>query len=75
MCDTCVREGYYGPTEDHECKRCTCVMENTEECNSVSCSLYAATTGLAGYPKRLSLAWPDCSSLFLFRVTENLPSQ
>ena len=40
MCDTCAQEGYYGPTEDHHCKRCTCMMENTEECNKVSCSLY-----------------------------------
>ena len=36
-CDTCVQEGYYGPTADRKCKRCKCVMENTEECHSVSC--------------------------------------
>lgn len=42
-CDTCVREGFYGPTTDIGCKRCECVAENTIECNNVSCCiLYSA---------------------------------
>ena len=39
-CDTCVQEGYYGPTADRKCKRCKCVVENTEECHSVSCCMH-----------------------------------
>ena len=33
-CDTCVMEGFYGPI-NRQCRKCSCVAENTNECNRV----------------------------------------
>lgn len=34
-CDTCIREGFYGPIKSH-CRRCACIPEGTMECVKVS---------------------------------------
>lgn len=34
-CDTCVKEGFYGPIK-HRCRPCKCNSNNTMECVKVS---------------------------------------